>query len=149
MVFLWSLSDSKSSQVTGTLLRILADLYYAVGLMVPTFPLFSPNLPVPVPNHLGLFWVHELQMVSPSLSCVIVFFQFHEQGLRTYLSFHFLLILLCYVPGRQSQLFGRFFFFRRLSQGLVVWPRLEDLFLCQNRREFYASHSWGQILDCS
>ena len=35
-----------------------------------------------------------------------------------------------------------------LSQGLVFWPGLGDLFVCQNSREFCASNSQGQILVC-
>ena len=33
--------------------------------------------------------------------------------------------------------------------GQVVWPRLSDLFVSQNSREFFASHSPGLILDCA
>ena len=56
MVFQWSLSDSKSSQVSRTLLSILADLNNAVVLMVstrlPTSKSSSPfsNPLVTVPN---------------------------------------------------------------------------------------------------
>ena len=41
MVSHWNLSDSKSSQVSGTLLRILADLKNGVVWMVSTCPLIS------------------------------------------------------------------------------------------------------------
>ena len=41
MVFLWSLSDSKSSQVSRTLLSILASLNNAEVWMVSTRPLIS------------------------------------------------------------------------------------------------------------
>ena len=40
-------------------------------------------------------------------------------------------------------------FFCWLSLGLVVWPRLCDLFVSQNPREVYASHSPGWIPSCS
>ena len=33
-----------------------------------------------------------------------------------------------------------------LTQGLVFWPRLDDLFVSQNRREFYRSHFLRQML---
>ena len=62
-----------------------------------------------------------------------------------YLSFCFFLILL----GRQSPLFNRFSFFCWLSLGLVIWPRLGDLFEFQNPREVCASLSPGWILDCA
>ena len=38
-------------------------------------------------------------------------FYFFYQGLDTYFSFSFLLILLYGLPGRQTQLFGKFSFF--------------------------------------
>ena len=41
MVFHWSLSESKSSQVSRTLLSILADLNYAVVWIISTRPLIS------------------------------------------------------------------------------------------------------------
>ena len=41
MVFLWSLSDSKSPQVSRTTLSILADLNYEVVLTVSACPLIS------------------------------------------------------------------------------------------------------------
>ena len=37
-------------------------------------------------------------------------------------------------------------FFKYLSLGLVVWPRLGDLFYCQYSSECCTSHSPGQIL---
>ena len=43
MVFHWSLSDSKSPQVSRTLLSILAVLNNAVFLMVSTHPLISKS----------------------------------------------------------------------------------------------------------
>ena len=43
MVFLWSLSDSKSPQVSRTLLRILAVLNNVVVWMVSTRPLTSKS----------------------------------------------------------------------------------------------------------
>ena len=39
-----------------------------------------------------------------------------------------------------------FFFFFWLSLGLVVWPRLGDLFVSQNPRELNTSHSPGLVL---
>ena len=43
MVFQWSLSDSKSSQVSKTLLSILADLSNAVVWMVSIRPVISKS----------------------------------------------------------------------------------------------------------
>ena len=87
------------------------------------------------------------------------FFSFLLQGPDTYLSFHFLSLLLCGLPGRQSPRFGSFwvflgffpffFFFFLLSLGLVVWPRLSDLFVSQNLRNVCASHFPRWILGCA
>ena len=101
MVFLWSLSDSKSSQVSMTLLSILADLNKAV----------FPNPPVPVSILWWLYRGHQLLLVSPSLSCPIVFF-FISLARSTYLSLFFLpLVLPSGQPEWQCPLFGRFYFF--------------------------------------
>ena len=44
---------------------------------------------------------------------------------------------------------GSFYFFCWLSLSLVIWPRLDDLFVSQNPREFCESHFLGQILGCA
>ena len=72
MVFHCSLSDNKSPQVLGTLLRILADLNRAVSWMISTRPLIS-NSSCPFTNLWWLYRAHLLHLVSPSLSCSIVF----------------------------------------------------------------------------
>ena len=66
--------------------------------------------PSPFTSLWWLFRTHQLQLVSPSLSCSIVFSVLY-QGLGIYLSFRFLWFLLCGLPERQNQLFGRFSFF--------------------------------------
>ena len=43
MVYLWSLSDNKSSQVSRTLLSIMADLDNAVVWIVSAHPLISKS----------------------------------------------------------------------------------------------------------
>ena len=52
MVFQWSLSDSKSAQVSRTLLSILADLTYAFIWIFSTCPLISKSSS-PFVNPLG------------------------------------------------------------------------------------------------
>ena len=93
-----------------------------------------PSPPVLVPILWELYQAHQLQLVSPSLSCSRGF-SVLLQGLDTYLSFRFLSVLPSGQPGRQSPLFdifsflSFFFFCCWLSRGLVVWPRLGDLFV--------------------
>ena len=65
----WDLIDSKSPQVSRTLLSILADLSNAIVCMVLSFPSF----PVPFPILWGLFKVQNPQLVSPLPSRAIVF----------------------------------------------------------------------------
>ena len=106
MVFHWSLSDSKSPQVSRTLLSILAVLNNAVVWMVSTRPptsksssLFSNPL-VTVPNapiSIGACMFHS-------------FFSIPYQGPGTYPSFHILSVLFCGQPGQQSRLFRKFSF---------------------------------------
>ena len=97
MVFHWSLSDSKSLQVSRTLLSILAVLNNAVVWMVSTRPPNSKssrppnNILVTVPN-------------APITIGIIITFMFHSffnsQARSRYLSFfsHFLSALLCDQP---------------------------------------------------
>ena len=117
------LSDTKSPQVSRTLLSILADLNHAAVWMVSTclisktFSLFTYPFGI-------------VSSASSTISTTVTFI-FHSfflvllQGLGTYLSFYFLLFSLCSLPGRQSLLFSRFlsffyFFFLLLSLGGVV-----------------------------
>ena len=83
MVFHGSLIDSTSPQVSRTLLSILADLNNAVVWMVSTRALISESSG-PCKNLLWLHRVHQLQLVSPSLSRSIVFF--NSQARSTHLS---------------------------------------------------------------
>ena len=64
------MSDSKSTQVSKTLLSIQADLDNAVISMVATSHLFS-SIPVSLPINWVLIQVHQTQLVTPSPSCVI------------------------------------------------------------------------------
>ena len=107
MVFHWSLSDSKSHQVSRTRISILAVFSNAVVWIVSTRPPTSKssrplnNPLVIVPN-------------VPITIGTIVTFMFHsfflilQQGRGTYPSFHFSSDLFCGPPGQQSQQFCRF-----------------------------------------
>ena len=61
--------------------------------------------------------MYKLQLISPSPSCSIVLLVL-EQGLDSYSSFRFLLILLCGLLG--------------ISQGQIVQAKLGDLNISQN-----------------
>ena len=101
----WSLTDSKSTHVSRTLLGILADLNNVV-VIVSTRPL----TPVPVSILWWLYQEYQLWWVSPSFSCSKVFFPILWQGPGTYLSFRFLSILPYGQPGQRSILFDIFLF---------------------------------------
>ena len=116
--------------VSRTLLRILADLNNAVVWMFSSCLLIS-NSSSPFTKPLG---------IVPSASTTIgitVTFMFHSffcslVRSRYFPSFQLLFILLCDLPGRQSSLFTRFSFSHWLLLGLVVWMRLDDLFVSEN-----------------
>ena len=83
----------------------------------------------------GHEWFKEVEIVGSAG-------RYWHKGLGTYLSFRFLLIVLCGPPGRQSPLFGRFsFLFFGLSLSMVILPRLGDVFV-QTQRSSCVSLSW-------
>ena len=156
MVIHWSLNDSKSPQVSRTLLSILVDLNNAIVWIVSTLPLITkssspctnPMVTVPsAPISLGItvtFMFHRFFFSSPSKS--------------RYLSLFSLWVLPRHQPEQQSPLFGSssfflfffFFFFLLLTIiGLVVWPRLDDSFVPQNHNKFCTPHFLRWILDCA
>ena len=110
MVFHWSVIDSKSPQVSRTLLSILAVLNNAVVWMVftrpPTSNSSSPfsNPFVTVPN-------------APITIGTIVTFIFRsffnslDRSRYLFFFFHILSVLLCGQPEQQSRLFCKFSFF--------------------------------------
>ena len=135
MDFYWSLSDNKSSQVSRTLLSILADLNNAVAWMVSARPLISKSFS-PCTNHL-------MTVPSPSITIGIgdTFMChrfFSSPGRSRYLSlfslsFSFTLWSAWTTQSTIRQILSSFFFFfffcYRPSLGLVIWPRLGDPFL--------------------
>ena len=135
---------------------ILISLYNAVVWMV------SSRIPIsntfnPISKLLVTVLVRQLQLVSPlsapvtiGITVNLIFFSVFRQGPSTCLSFRFLWFSLCGPLWRQSSLDDWFSFsFFLLSLGLVFWSWLADLFISQNPREFYASHSLGRILVCA
>ena len=108
MVFQWGVSDSKSPQVSRTLLSIQAVLSNAIVSMVSTRPLTSKS---------SSPFINPLVTVprAPITIGMNVTFMFHrffnsQKGPGIYPSFHFLLILLCGQPGKQSPLLCKFSF---------------------------------------
>ena len=144
----WSLSDSKSSQVTRTLRSILADLSNEIFWMVSIRPFISKS---------STYFINpSVTVTRASITIVIIvmfmFYSFfNSQAWSRYLCFFslFFSILLDGQLGEQSPRFCKFSFSCWLLLGLVVWPRLGDPFVSQNLREVCASHSSGQILGCA
>ena len=93
MVSYWWLSDSKSPQVSRSLLSILSELNNTVILMISTRPLISkPSSPFC--NIWGSFQVNQLHLVSQLPLCSIVFFKSLVRSLYSSLfslSFSFIL----------------------------------------------------------
>ena len=148
MIFHWSLSDSKSPQVSRTLLSILAVLNHVVVWMVLTRPPTSKssssfsNPLVTVPN-------------APITIGIIVTFMFHSffnsLARSRYLSFfsHSFSFILWSAGTAKSTILHILFFFCWLLLGLVIWPRLGDPCICQSPIEVYVCHFLGQVLGCA
>ena len=142
MGFHWSLNDSKSSQVSWTLLSILA--YNAIIRMVTICPLISNSSnPLTKPMRIILS-----APVTIGITATFMFIAFLHlwQGLYTCLSFCLLWCSFCDLPGWQSPQYSRFSFF------LFTITKSDHLagirwFVCiSNSREFSVSHSLGWIL---
>ena len=139
MVFHWSLSDSKSPQVTRIFLSILAVHNNAVVWMVSTrpptskssSPFSNPFVTVPnAPITIGII-----------VTCMFHSY-FHSLARPRYLSFFsHPSVLFCGQPGQQSRQFCKFSFLCRLSFRLVFWPRLSDPCVCQSPIGVYVSFS--------
>ena len=131
LFFNWTLSDSKSLQISRTLQSILADLNNAVVWIVSILPLtysFLNLFPRPFGNipmaliTIGItvtFMCHSFFLPSGKIQvfvCLFAFFHFHST-----------------VHWKGS---------------LVLWPGLGDPVVSQNLWEFYVSHFHEQILVC-
>ena len=96
------------------LLSILAGLNSAVVGIFSTCSLF-PNLQVPVPFIWWPYRACQLQVVSISPTCSIVFFQFSCK-VRIIISFRFHSVLSSDQPERQNLLLSRFSFLLIISR---------------------------------
>ncbi len=145
MVFDWSLSDSKSPQVSRTLLSILAVLNNAVVWMVSTRPPTSKSSS-PFSNPL-VDVANALITIGIIVTCM-----FKSLARFRYLSFSshsFSFILWPVRTARSTILKVLFFFFCWLILNLVFWPGLGDPFVYQSPIGVYASHFLGQVLGCA
>ena len=107
MVSHWSLSDSKSPQVSRTFLSILAILSNTVVWMVSTRPLIS-KFPTPFTNPLVIV---PRAPITTDITLTFIFHSFSipkQEGQRTHISFRFLSISLNGQPGQQSLQFSKF-----------------------------------------
>ena len=144
MVFHWSFCNRKSSQVSRTVLSILANLSNAVVWMVSTLPLISKsscpfiNPSVSVPR-------------APVIIGINIAFMFHSffnsQPRSRY--FTFFSLSLNSTPWSAGTQFARSLFCCWLSYSLVVWPRLGNPFLSQNSIAVSLSHFPGELLGCA
>ena len=141
MVFHWSLSDSKSPQVSRTLLSILADLNSAVGWMVSTRvrisnssnPFINPLVTVPsAPITISITFIFIFHSLFSSLERSRYISLFSP-------SFSFTLRSASIAKSSIRQVFWGFFFFL-LTLGLGVWLKLGDLFVYQSSKEIRASY---------
>ena len=129
MALHWSLSDSKSPQVSRTRLRILAVLSNAVVWIVSTRPPISKSSR---PFNNPLVIVPD----APITIGTIVTFTFHSffnSLVRSrYLSFFSLSFrfILWSAGTAKSTILQIFFFCCWLLWGLVFWPGLSDPFVC-------------------
>ena len=147
MVSHWSLSDSKSPQVSRTLPSILAVLNSAVVWMVSTHPptskFSSPfsNPLVTVPNTL----------ITIVIIVTGMFHSFFNSLVRSrYLSFfsHSFSFIL-WPAGTAKSTILQILFFCRLLLGLVFWPRLGDQCVCQSPIGVYVCHFLGLVKGCA
>ena len=119
MVFHWSLGESKSPQVSRTLLSILAVFNNAVVCMVSTHPPTSKSSR-PFNNPLV---TKPKETITIGTIVTLMFHSFFNSLARSR--------YLC------------------LLYGLVFWPRLGNPCVCQSPIGVYVCHFLGQVLVCA
>ena len=148
MVFHWSLSDSKSPQVSRTLLSILAVLNNVVVCMVSTRPPISKfsspfsNPLVTVPN----------APITIGIIATCMFHSFLNSLARSrYLSFfsHSFSFILWSTGTAKSTILRVLFFFCWLLLCLDFCPRLGDPSVYQSPIGVYVCYFLGQVLGCT
>ena len=147
MVFQGSLSDSKSPQVSRTLLSILAVLNNAIVWMISTRPPTSKSFS---PFNNPLVTVSKVP-ITISIIVTFMFHSFFDSLARSrYLSFlsHSFSFILWLTRTAKSTILQILFFCWSLL-GLVFWPRLGDPSVCQSPIGVYVCHFLGQMLGCA
>ena len=142
MVFHWSLSDSKSPQVSRTLLSILAVLNNAIVWMVSTRPQTSKssspfsNPLVTVPN----------APITVGIIVTCMFHSFFQFPCKVHSFFQFYSVV-----SRDSKVdnFAISFFLCWLLLSLVFWSRFGDPCVCRSPIGVHVCHFLGQVLGCA
>ena len=151
MVFHWNLSDSKSPQVSRTLLSILTVLNNAFIWMVSTRP---PTSKSSRPFNNPLVTVPSAPITIGIIFTIMFHSFFNSLARSRYLSFfsHSFSFILWSAGTAKStilQVLFFFFFFFWLLLSLVFWPGLGDPFVCYSPIGAYAWHFLGQVLGCA
>ena len=117
MVFHWSLYDSKSPQVSRTLLSILVVLSNAVIWIVSTNPPTSKSSR-PFNNHLVI--VQKAPITNGTIVNFLFYCFFHSQGRGIYSSFHILSVLLWSAATAKSTIFQIPFFLLIITRSVLL-----------------------------
>ena len=148
MAFYWSLSDSKSPQVSRILLSILAVFNNAVVWMVFTRPPTSKSSS-PFSNH---FVTVQNAPITIGIIVTCMFHNFFNSLARSrYLSLfsHSFSFILWTAMTAKSTLLQVLFFFCWLLLRLVFWPKLSDPCVYQSPIGVYECHFLGQVMGCA
>ena len=129
MVLHWSLSDSKSPQVSRIRLRILAVLSNAVVWIVSTRPPISKSSR---PFNNPFVIVPNAQITIGTIVTFMFHSFFNSLARSKYLSFFSLSFrfILWFAGTARSTILQIFFLFCWLLWGLVFWPGLGDPLVC-------------------
>ena len=152
MVFHWSLSASKSPQISRTLLSIPDVLNYAIVWMVSTRPPTSKSS-----RHFNnpLFTLPKAPIIPVG---IIVTFMFHcffsilKQSRGTYPFFSHSFSFILWSAGTAKSTILQILFFWCccwLLLGMVFWSRLGESFVCQSPIGVYVCHYLGHMLGCA
>ena len=147
MAFHWSLGESKSAQVSRTLLSIIAELNNAVIWMVSACPSIS-NSSRPLTKPLGIFPSAPIT-IGITVTFMLYWFLVLWLCLGTCLSSYNLWFFLCGLAKRQSLLFGIFPFLLLIITTSDLISVMRWSVCIKNPRESCMFHFLGRILDCA